>query len=131
MNISWASLENMARGRAKVPLGCTLEYEFRPSLSWYPSNHDVHEFWKRENPDKHPVDFWHLEKSERQKWHDEYLQTKYRRFTHRPHWACAWQRFTLTSNNNGNVLILQMNSQGHVDELRPVQRIVTVLEVVS
>lgn len=130
MNISWGVLENMARGRAKIPLGCKLEYEFRPSLSWYPDIHTVHEFWKRSNPDKHPVDFWHLDKREQFKWQDEYLQAKYRQFKGRPARDCAWQRFTLT-NPKGEQLILQMDSAGHVSQIGKVKVHQTILDEIQ
>lgn len=126
MNLSWAALEMMARGRRPIPLGCTLKYEFRPSLFWYPDIHVVHEFWKRENPDKHPVDFWHLDKREQADAQDRYLQAKYRQFKSRAMRDCAWQRFTLT-NPSGEELILQMNSQGHVDQLKRAQVMVETL----
>ncbi len=118
MTISWALLEQYAKGRARMPAGWQLEYEFRPSLVWYPSIHDVHAFWEANNPGK--TGFWRLESEEQEKWKEKYLQAKYRRFTGRKHWECAWQRFTL-ADINGKKIILQMNSQGHVDELKEVE----------
>ena len=119
MNISWGVLENWARGRGKPPTGCKLEYEFRPSLMWFPSIHSVHEYWKAMNPTLEERKFWHLESEEQKEWERKYLQAKYRQFKGRRHWECSWQRFRLTD-PKGETLILQMNSQGHVDQLKEV-----------
>lgn len=124
MNISWALLESYAKGRARMPAGWKLEYEFRPSLVWYPDIHRVHAFWQSQNPDKRG--FWNLEPEERKEWEYKYLEAKYKVFTGRKHWDCAWQRFTLTD-INGKKIILQMNSQGHVDQLKEVQVTQTIL----
>jgi hypothetical protein len=130
MNISWALLENMAKGRCKIPRGCTLDYEFRPSLMWFPDIHAVHEFWKAKNPDKEPGSYWGLDSDVRNKVEREYLESQYKRFTGRRHYDCAWQRFTLTD-CNGKSIILQMNSQGHVDQLQKVTRSIELLEIVA
>lgn len=121
MNISWAALEQMAKGRRPIPCGCTLEYEFRPSLIWYPDIYRVHDFWKYYNPNE-SKSFWHLEPEERKEWEYKYLQAKYKVFKVRRYWDCAWQRFTLTSHNPcGKTLILQMDSQGRVTQLKEVE----------
>ena len=132
MNISWGMLDQWARGKRKMPAGWTLEYEFRPSLMWYPNLHAVHAYWKWQNPDKQEGLFWHLEKEQRDKVEQAYLQSKYRHFTGRAHGDCSWQRFTLTD-INGKQIILQMDSSGHVNELKAVSRTetYTALEVVG
>ena len=124
MNITWAALEQMAKGRRPIPLGCTLDYEFRPSLHWYPNIHTVHEFWKRHNPEDTRC-FWHLDREERDKAEHFYLQVQYHQYKRRAMCDCSWQRFTLTS-DNGNTITLQMDRNGHVDEIRPVQVSLTV-----
>ena len=128
MKISWALLEQWARGRGKIPAGCTLEYEFRPSLSWYPNIHTVHAYWITQNPDKEQRMFWHLESSEQKDVEREYLQSKYKQYTKRALCDCSWQRFTLT-NMDGKQIILQMDRQGHVIELKQVTSQFTYLEV--
>ncbi len=108
------------RGPWRPPAGWTIEYEFRPSLIWYPSIHNVHAFWKRENPDKEPRLFWWLKTEEQKEWERQYLQAMYRRYTGRKHWECAWQRFTVTD-INGKKIVLQMDNQGRVVQLKEVE----------
>lgn len=128
MNISWNLLEQWAKGRGRIPAGCTLEYEFRPSLSWYPNIHTVHAFWIKQNPDKEERLFWHLDGAEQKAVEREYLQSKYKQYTRRAAIDCSWQRFTLT-NPQGKKIILQMDRNQHVVELKEVTKPVTFLEV--
>lgn len=120
MTLSWAALEQMAKGRRHIPAGFKLEYEFRPSLSWYPNIHQVHAYWKKKNADKAEGEFWHLEPGQQLDWQRQYLDAKYRVFRGRSHFDCAWQRFTLTD-IHGKQFILQMDSKGHVDQLKEVE----------
>jgi hypothetical protein len=126
MNITWGLLTNWMTGPWHLPAGWKLEYEFRPSLRWYPDIHQVHGYWIQKNPDKQHGEFWHLEKEEQKNWEDQYLQGRYRQYRGRKHWECSWQRFTLTD-INGKQIILQMDNQGHVDEVKYVEQTVRVL----
>lgn len=124
MNISWAVLESYAKGRRKLPLGWKLQYEFRPSLSWIIDIHVVHSYWKHVTK---PVDsgaFWSFDKDVMREWEDKYLQMKYRQFTGRRDSDCFWQRFTLTA--NGKSIILHMDNQGRVNEIRPIKKTIVI-----
>jgi len=123
MTISWAALEQMAKGRRPIPLGCTLEYEFRPSLRWIPDIHRVHAFWQANSPNEGC--FRHLSKAEQNEWEEKYLQAKYREYKGRAAIDCAWQQFTLTSKEQK--LILRMDRHQRVTQMRDAQVTVNVL----
>lgn len=124
MTINWNVLEAYAEGRAKLPVGFTLEYEFRPSLNWYPSIHSVHEYWKLNNRDKDERLFWYLDKEEQREWEEKYLLGKYKVFGKRQYFRCLWQRFTLTD-INGKSITLMMNNEGRVYQVEKVKKTVT------
>lgn len=131
MNISWGALEMMALGRRPIPPGCTLDYEFRPSLYWYPDIHAAHAVWKAAHPKRPEGEYWHLDAKEHRVWEDKWREAKYKVFKKRHHQDCCWQRFTLTSHNNGNQIILQMDSRGYVSQLREVEQTVTMKVLVA
>ena len=124
MNISWAALEQMANGRRPIPMGCTLEYEFRPSLRWYPDIHRVHAYWQANSACE--GSFWHLSKAEQNEWEKKYLQAKYKTYTRRSPTDCSWQRFTLI-NPSGEKLILQLDRNQRVMQMKESQVVVDVL----
>ncbi len=131
MNVTWNTCVNWMRGPWKLPAGWTLEYYFLPSSYWYIDIHRVHEFWKAHNEDKHPVDFWHLEKKEQDQWRDKLVEAKRRRFNPaRKHFECCWQRFTLRD-INGKELILQMDSKGHVAQIQRVKDHQAILDEIQ
>jgi tRNA(Leu) C34 or U34 (ribose-2'-O)-methylase TrmL len=124
MTINWNILEQWAMGQRPLPAGFTLEYEFRPSLRWFPSIHSVHDYWKRFNQDKEGRLFWYLEKSEQQEWEKKYLLEKYKIFGKRQYFRCLWQRFTLTD-INGKSITLMMNNKGRVYQVEKVKKTIT------
>lgn len=126
MTFSWATLELFINQPRRLPVGCTLEYEFRPSLYWYVDIHSAHAFWKKYNPGTPEGEFWRYDSEVREEWAEKYRQAKYKVYKKRRLIDCAWQRFTLT-NRAGQQLILQMDRNGHVTELKLVERTIRTL----
>ena len=121
MSISWCKLVNWMTGPWKLPVGFSLEYDSLPRGGNYVDKTCIPDWWK-------------LSAEELDKAQQEIIRARNTRFNkavaNYPGNFC-WQRFTLTD-INGKEFILQMDSQGRVQQLKRVEvtqtfeRLVTV-----
>ena len=121
MNISWGACVQMMENRRPIPLGVTIEYEFRPSTSYYVEGYSV------------CAEYYKLSKEEYTKAREarlKQLHTKWNKSRANDPRNFSWQQFKLIDKDK-KVLILRMNREGHVDALVPkiIQVPVEILEL--
>lgn len=109
MTLSWSALTVMME-KGGLPFGYALSYEFRPSIPYHIEGYDV------------DPKYYELTKGEYWRKRDVILAEKHTKWNYQRSLNPSnfqWQRFTLTDViDEKTTLILQMNSQGHVDQLK-------------
>ncbi len=110
-NITWAKIVFWLKYPHLKPFGLVISYEFRPSTSYYIGQYDVHPEYYKLTPKEY-------DKAKERALHRLHTNIDKAQTTNPA--LFFWQQFKIT-NASGETIILQMNREGRVIQLKEIE----------